>query len=315
MQGIEAAFPMADGGKTPRRSSARSALLSGASVTGLSVALAAALLTAPAPAQAADIHFIAPGTAPFNNIATWSGGVTPTAVDRVIFDRAGTGAVSLIPSGRTVGQLVFLAPYSSPGFVTSPISSLITIGGLAGLGIDNQVDQQITLSGRVAIGADQEWRISSAGGSIYQLSTVATPVLSLGGSMLTLNGINAANYFQFDNLVSGTGGLTTTGLGTTILNGTNTYTGGTFLNGGVLSVSSDGNLGGAAGDLSFDGGVLRVTGTAFASTARTLNWGAGGGGFDIADAGGAFTVGQVLSGGGGLTKLGVGALTLTGANT
>jgi outer membrane autotransporter protein len=79
-------------------------------------------------------------------------------------------------------------------------------------------------------------------------------------------------------------------------------------------VSSDDNLGAASGGLTFDGGALRITGTSFQSTARGITWGPAGGGFDIADAANVFTVGQALSGPGGLLKAGVGTLVLTGAN-
>ncbi len=109
--------------------------------------------------------------------------------------------------------------------------------------------------------------------------------------------------------------LTKTTSGLVTLSGNNSYTGGTLLNDGSLSVSSDSNLGDASGALNFDGGTLQITGTTLNSTARTINWGSGGGGFDVADAGNMFTVSQVLSGSGGLTKEGDGTLALSGANT
>jgi fibronectin-binding autotransporter adhesin len=45
-------------------------------------------------------------------------------------------------------------------------------------------------------------------------------------------------------------------LGTLTLTGANTYAGGTNLNGGVLAVASDDNLG--VGPLSFNGGTLEA---------------------------------------------------------
>ena len=81
-----------------------------------------------------------------------------------------------------------------------------------------------------------------------------------------------------------------------------------------MSVSTDANLGTAANGLDFQGGTLRVTGTAFQSTPRMITWGAAGGGFDIADAGNTYTVAQALSGAGGLNKLGAGVLVLSSNN-
>ena len=114
--------------------------------------------------------------------------------------------------------------------------------------------------------------------------------------------------------ITGTGGLTKTQGGTLVLEGSNSYQGGTRLLGGVVSVSSDANLGAAAGTLSFDGGVLQITGTGFTGTDRDIAWGAFGGGFDIADQGNTFTLGQDIVGGGDLIKRGAGTLRLAGAN-
>ncbi len=104
------------------------------------------------------------------------------------------------------------------------------------------------------------------------------------------------------------GGLTKLGEGTLELAGNNSYFFGTNLFGGVLSVSADENLGVASGRLTFDGGILRVSGTSFKSTDRPIDWGTAGGGFDISDPLNNFTVSQQIIGPGPLTKLGAGTL-------
>ena len=113
----------------------------------------------------------------------------------------------------------------------------------------------------------------------------------------------------------GPGALVKTGTGTMILSGLNTYSGGTTFAGGIVSVSQEANLGAAAGPLTFNGGILQITGTSFNATSRTITWGTNGGGFDIANAANTFTVTQNLVGGGPLAKFGAGTLVLTGTNT
>ena len=110
--------------------------------------------------------------------------------------------------------------------------------------------------------------------------------------------------------IAGSGGLVKQDTGTLVLTGANSYTGGTSILNGTLEVSADANLGAASGNLTLDGGTLRNT-AAF-TTARDITLNAGGGTFRTdAD----LTAAGVVSGAGALTKIGGGALTLTGANT
>ncbi|MEM8727213.1 MAG: autotransporter domain-containing protein, partial [Chlamydiota bacterium] len=110
--------------------------------------------------------------------------------------------------------------------------------------------------------------------------------------------------------ISGSGALTKTGAGTLILSGTNTYTGGTVISDGILSVSSSDRLG--SGDLTFNGGSLKITSPLF-SYSRNMNL-AGTGTFDVAELS-LVELSGVLSGAGGLTKEGSGDLILSGVNT
>ena len=126
---------------------------------------------------------------------------------------------------------------------------------------------------------------------------------------------NRSNTYSFAGVISGTGAVNQIGTGTTVLTGLNSYGGGTTISGGTLSVSVDNNLGLATGGLTFNGGVLQVTGTSFNGTSRAITWGAAGGGFDIANGVNSFTVGQTLAGSGPLSKLGAGSLILTANNS
>ncbi|MDR2240525.1 MAG: autotransporter outer membrane beta-barrel domain-containing protein, partial [Zoogloeaceae bacterium] len=99
--------------------------------------------------------------------------------------------------------------------------------------------------------------------------------------------------------------LVKTDLGTLTLTGINTYDGGTSIEGGVLRVSSDDNLGAAAGGLSFDGGTLNTTATF--SSARNVGLTGLGGVFDT-NAGTTLELTGGITGIGGLSKTGAGAL-------
>ena len=124
-----------------------------------------------------------------------------------------------------------------------------------------------------------------------------------------------SNNLSYGGTIQGNGSVTQQGTGILTLGGDNTYGLGTILKAGTVSVSTEANLGNASGGLAFNGGILQVTGTGFGSTARSIDWQSGGGGFDIADAAHSFTVAQTLAGTGGLTKKGAGTVVLNGADT
>ena len=114
------------------------------------------------------------------------------------------------------------------------------------------------------------------------ISSGVTGTLSNGGNTFTINGV-----------ISGDGSLASAGLGTTVLNGSNTYSGTTTVNAGVLSIgsgSTSGTLG--AGDVVIGSGAeLR---------------------FNRSNA---YEASRAISGAGNLRKSGSGATTLSGGNS
>jgi fibronectin-binding autotransporter adhesin len=113
-----------------------------------------------------------------------------------------------------------------------------------------------------------------------------------------------------NSVLSGSGRLVKVDGGTLVLGGTNTYTGGMLVSGGVLQISQDANLGAASGSLTLDGGTLQLSSSMTLGRAVTLE--AGGG--TIQPLVGS-TVSGAITGVGRLTKGGASVLRLTGVNT
>ncbi|AZO28843.1 autotransporter outer membrane beta-barrel domain-containing protein [Mesorhizobium sp. M1B.F.Ca.ET.045.04.1.1] len=118
-----------------------------------------------------------------------------------------------------------------------------------------------------------------------------------------------SDTLAYSGIISGTGAVRQLGSGTTVLTGANTYSGGTTISNGVLSVSADNNLGDASGGLAFNGGTLQTTSAFTSGRNVTLT---GNGTFQTdADLG----LTGAISGSGLFTKTGAGTLTLSGNNS
>jgi fibronectin-binding autotransporter adhesin len=137
--------------------------------------------------------------------------------------------------------------------------------------------------------------------------------LTLTGALATVqvgdSSVAGAGYTAtIEAELTGAAGLVKTDAGTLVLSGANSYTGGTAINGGTLRVSSDANLGDAAGGLTFGDATLHTTADIVSIRAIDLVADA----TFLTDAG--LTLTGVISGAGGLTKDGAGTLVLVGDN-
>jgi len=123
-----------------------------------------------------------------------------------------------------------------------------------------------------------------SGGTLKALTGASTLLTTLTSATVSTNGatidnggiaISIAQPLLHDSTLSGAdGGLTNTGSSTLTLSGANTYSGGTFLQGGTLSISADNNLGASSGGVTFNGGGLKAT--ASIATSRAVTFIAGG---------------------------------------
>jgi fibronectin-binding autotransporter adhesin len=136
------------------------------------------------------------------------------------------------------------------------------------------------------------------------------------GSVSLTIGNGGANG-SFSGTIQNTSGYTTlvkTGAGTQFLSGTNTYSGPTYINGGVLNFGSSSSLG-SSPNINFGGGTLQwATGNTvdISSFIAPIPSGISAG---IDTNGNSVVFNSSLSGAGGLTKAGAGMLTLAAPNT
>ncbi len=135
--------------------------------------------------------------------------------------------------------------------------------------------------------------------------TLAAPAALRVGDGTTAGATTTATIAS---VIAGSGGIEKTDFGTLVLTGTNTFTGGTRIVGGVLQVVGDGALGAASGGVTLDGGTLRAGGSF--SSPRDFTVGMGGGALD--PGANTLTLTGTLGGAGSLTVNGTGTLSLTG---
>jgi len=112
---------------------------------------------------------------------------------------------------------------------------------------------------------------------------------------------------------SGTAGITKIGIGILDLQGANTYNGPTTISGGILMPNTSAALGdsSATNTLIFTGGTLKAGGAITSAATRGVTLTSTG----IIDTNGqAVSIAGNMSGGGGLSKIGTGTLTLSGTN-
>lgn len=242
-----------------------------------------------------------------------------------------TNSTLTIESGGVVSAARFFIGDGAPN--TAQAGVAIVTGAGSTLTIDNGVNYRFMVG---ATGTTSLLRIDSGGvvnagstgNGVVEVGNAsyggsATLQIGNGGTSGTLNAsevqlINASRlvFDHSDNttfapVVTGNGTLEKQGSGTLTLNAANSYSGGTTIRGGVLSVSADANLGTASGGLTINGGTLAATASFATNRAVTL---AGASGIDVA-APAQLELAGIVSGSGSLEKFGTGTLVLTGTNT
>ena len=192
---------------------------------------------------------------------------------------------------------------------------------LSGTGVSStagalEISNNVTATGTITLNASS--RITHN----YNIGTINGPIIGTNTN-LTLATFVAGQYgFSVGgNIQLGTGALILNGIGTTgspdaTLSGSNSYSGGTNLNAGTLSIANENAISGSTSAINFNGGILQVTGTGITNlNSHTINATTFNGGIDVNSASNVFTVSQALSGTGAFNKRGSGSLTLSGSNS
>ena len=216
----------------------------------------------------------------------WSGGVPSGAGDSATFTSA-PGTITL-NANQTVGGITF---NNASGYTVSGANTLTLDNNSAGATIAtvagaHDIQTSVALNDNVNVATD-------------------------AGTQLTLSGTVSQ--------ATGTRSLTKTGTGTLVLSGSNSYSGGTFVNNGVLNFNGLSALGAGStldlGSVSTNGTLKYASGNTADISALTVNINAGGGTIDTNGNDVVFANAVGNSGTGGLTKTGLGKLSLAAGNT
>ena len=254
-----------------------------------------------------------------------TGGTVTTSVD--LNRSAGTGTAtlnlnggSLDMAGRSIGTSTETVTLVAAAGTLSNLNELNGGGNLtkttAGIlvldGTNTYTGDTVVSEGTLQLGSGLATGSMNVGSAI---SIAADATFAVNQSDTVTQGTDFSGA-----AITGAGGFTQAGSGTTVLNVANTYTGRTTVTGGRLSISDEANLGDnpaafAADQLTLDGGILLTTATmAIDDSNRGITIGAGGGSFEVSDAT-TLTIANVITGSGALTKDGTGSLIFTAANT
>ena len=255
----------------------------------------------------------------------------------VMFDLTGQ-AIGYTPFYVTPANLVTTAdgplvvdgsnlPLGLAGVISGPGGVTIHDGGAVQLSATNTYTgptildsgAQLLISGPGSIAASSGvlnnglLDISRAWNPVAIQTLTGSGQVNLGAQNLTItNGGSFGGTIADGGAWAGTGGSVSLTGGLLLLSGVNTYTGGTMVTGGAtLGINADAALGNASGGLTLNNGMLGALSDF--TVARQVTLGPGGGAIDTN--GFNVVLGTAVAGPGGLTKYGLGMLTLSGANS
>ncbi|QOV89378.1 beta strand repeat-containing protein [Humisphaera borealis] len=243
-------------------------------------------------------------TQPLNNANTYSGGTTVNGGAFLYLNSstplgAGTGPINLVaPGSGATGN-------TGSGLVVDSVTYAYDIAGAGYIHSNSAASNIVTFTGNLTNTGPYIWRGGAVANNSFNFAG--------NGTTSVLSGVIGSTTSQVNGAVA-TGNIIKSGTGTLTLSGVNVYTGTTTISGGILNANSSSSLGSgvASNTLIFNGGTLRAIGAITSPATRTVTLTSTG----LIDTNNfAVSIAGIMSGAGGLTKSGLGALTLTGANT
>ena len=258
----------------------------------------------------------------FSGVTTVSSGTLKlnnnVAIQNSAFNPSGAGVLDLSSAntptfGGLSGSGNYTAPANVTGITLNPVSGSVTYSG----NLDGAIGMSLTKTGagtQILSGSNTYTGTTTINGGTLQAnhsSALGAGNITFGGGTLQYTSVTsgldwAARFKNSPGAValdtngqsvtlagaidsSNVGGLTKAGAGTLTLSGSNSYTGPTLISTGTLQIT-DGAFLPSASSITNSGALL----------------------FNLAGSG---TYGNAISGAGAVTKIGVGALTLTGSNS
>ena len=231
-------------------------------------------------------------------------GSTSTTSANSVFVGGNAGSAVVLNQANT-----FTGPVTVNAAATAQLQNNTGFGSASGGTVTVAAGGRIQVSGSITVGSGKALTLNSDGisasGSLENTSgtNVWSGPLTLGSAvrinsdtnLLTLNSATAITSAQaltfggsgnvrVDSAINtGANSLTKDGSGILTLTAANSYSGGTVINAGTLSISSDGNLGNTSGGVSISGGfnsVLAISSSLTLNSGRTINIGSTGGKLD-----------------------------------
>jgi len=257
-----------------------------------------------------NVNALGSGTATFAGVATLQAGASGAISNAILINSGVTGAIDTQAYTVTLSGAV-----SGPGALTKIGSGTLTLTGSNSYSGTTAINGGILALGNAgALGASSA--IAFAGGTLQysganQVDYSGQIAGSAGAIAINTNGQNVA--FASPLASSNVGGLSKSGSGTLTLSASNSYSGATSVNGGILALGNASAL--SAGTLKFGGGTLQYSGANQVDYSSQIANSAGA--ISIDTNGQSITFGSALasSNTGGLVKNGNGTLTLSASNS